>query len=194
MSSEASSPHARPYFLFVGRLERIKGLNDVIPAFAKYLDADLLIAGSGEHGQELRNLAGDNPRVHFLGRINPDKLRRYYRHALALIVPSICFETFGIILIEAFQNGTPVLARRTGPFPEIVNQASAGLLFDDAVELLQAMRCVQYNLDLRDDLIRNGRESFSTYWSEDAVLPAYMEVVRRAARQAGITRVIDALS
>ena len=193
-ATDDSSPHVRPFFLFVGRLERIKGLDDVIPAFVEYCDADLLIAGSGDYGDKLRSLAGDNPRVHFLGRIDPDTLRHYYRHARALIVPSICFETFGIILIEAFQNGTPVIARRIGPFPEIVNKASAGLLFDDAVELLQAMRKVQYNLDFREELIRNGQESFSTYWSEDAVLPAYFDVVRKAARRAGSSRVIDALS
>src|SRR5262249_30654563 len=42
-------PHSRPYFLFVGRLERIKGLDDVIPLFARYDDADLLVIGDGEH-------------------------------------------------------------------------------------------------------------------------------------------------
>jgi len=190
----ASSPHPRPYFLFVGRLERIKGLDDVIPVFSDYTDADLLVVGSGEYGDQLRNLADNNPRIEFLGRIDPEQLKRYYRHALALIVPSICFETFGIILIEAFQNGTPVIARRIGPFPEIVNKSSAGLLFEDPLELLKAMRAIQHDPALRADLIRNGKESFSTYWSEDAVLPAYFDVLRRAARSAGNYGVISALS
>lgn len=190
----ASSPHPRPYFLFVGRLERIKGLDDVIPVFSDYTDADLLVVGSGQYGDQLRNLADNNPRIEFLGRIDPEQLKRYYRHALALIVPSICFETFGIILIEAFQNGTPVIARRIGPFPEIVNKSSAGLLFEDPLELLKAMRAIQHDPALRADLIRNGKESFSTYWSEDAVLPAYFDVLRRAARSAGNYGVISALS
>ena len=41
------SPNPRPYFFFAGRLERIKGLDDVIPVFRDYPDADLLIAGDG---------------------------------------------------------------------------------------------------------------------------------------------------
>ena len=113
----------RPYFLFVGRLEKIKGLDDVIPLFRNYPDADLLIAGDGEYAPTLKVAAAGIDNVRFLGRVAPDELRRYYQHAIALIVPSVCFETFGIILIEAFKQSTPVIARRIGPFPEIVDRA-----------------------------------------------------------------------
>ena len=122
----SDSPHERPYFLFVGRLEKIKGLDDVIPVFRERDGADLLIAGDGEYGDTLRAIAGDSPRIKFLGRVTPDELSRYYRHAKALVVPSVCFETFGIILIEAFRQGTPVIARRIGPFPEIVERSGGG--------------------------------------------------------------------
>jgi glycosyltransferase involved in cell wall biosynthesis len=70
-------PHDRPYFLFVGRLERIKGLDDVIPLFRDYPDADLLIAGDGEYADQLRDVAGENRAVKFLGRVPLDALRRY---------------------------------------------------------------------------------------------------------------------
>ncbi len=50
-------PQERPYFLFVGRLEKIKGLDDVIPVFRDYPGADLLIAGDGEYAAHLRALA-----------------------------------------------------------------------------------------------------------------------------------------
>ena len=51
-------PHERPYFLFVGRLERIKGLDDVIETFRDYPDADLLVVGDGTHGATLRTAGG----------------------------------------------------------------------------------------------------------------------------------------
>src|SRR2546422_3586631 len=66
-------------------------------------------------------------------------LTAYYRHAIALIVPSVCFETFGIILIEAFQQATPVIARRIGPFPEIVSQCGGGGVFSSPEEVVGAM-------------------------------------------------------
>jgi glycosyltransferase involved in cell wall biosynthesis len=88
--------------------------------------------------------------VHFLGRVGLDELRRYYEHAVALIVPSVCFETFGIILIEAFKQGTPVIARRIGPFPEIVTSSGGGELFATRGELTAAMSRLQENPEHRD--------------------------------------------
>ena len=187
------SPHPRPYFLFVGRLEKIKGLDDVIPVFRDRDGADLLIAGDGEYAGTLRALAGDSPRVKFLGRITPEQLSRYYRHARALVVPSVCFETFGIILIEAFRQGTPVIARRIGPFPEIVERAGGGMLFTDATGLAQALGRLEQEAGLREALGRAGRNAFVRYWSEEAVVPQYLGLIRRIALQQGRTAIADTI-
>jgi len=181
-----ASPHARPYFLFVGRLERIKGLDDVIPLFRERCrTADLVIAGEGEHGAALRELAQGIDRVRFLGRVPSEALSRWYRHALALLVPSVCFETFGIILIEAFQQRTPVIARRLGPFPEIVERAQAGELFSTGDELLAAMARMQADPALREQYGRRGHQAYLDHWCESAVIPRYLDVVRRAALRRG---------
>ena len=193
-TSASASPHERPYFLFVGRLERIKGLDDVIPLFERYDGADLVIAGDGEHGDVLRALAAGNPRVRFLGRVAPEALRQYYDHAIALIVPSVCFETFGIILIESFRQGTPVIARRLGPFPEIVEQSGGGELFSTADELVAAMERLQRDPAHRARLAESGYRAYVERWSESAVIPQYLDIVRRAAMRRRHVRVADALS
>jgi len=180
-AAAGSAPHPRPYFLFVGRLEKIKGLDDVIPVFLGFDKADLLIAGDGEYSATLKKLANGNPRIRFLGRVAADDLDRYYRHAIALIVPSVCFETFGIILIESFRQGTPVIARRIGPFPEIVERSGGGLLFENAGELVDAMQQLQSDPGLRENLAAQGRAAFLKNWSESAVIPAFLDVVKRAA-------------
>jgi len=184
----------RPYFLFVGRLERIKGLDDVIPAFRGYEEADLLIAGDGEHGGALRELAAGADNVHFLGRIPPAELRSLYRGAIGLIVPSTGYETFGIILIEAFREGVPVIARRMGPFPEIVEAADGGLLFDEPEELREAMVALQRDSGLRDRLSRNARAGYERHWTEAAVVPQYLGLIRAIAARTGRDRVERVLS
>lgn len=195
---QGAFPHERPYFLFVGRLELIKGLEDVIPHFAHYEAADLLIAGDGDHTANLKALARDHgvleSRVKFLGRVDPEALRRYYHHALALIVPSVCFETFGIILIEAFRQGTPVIARRLGPFPEIVAKARAGELFETGDELLAAMERLQNDPERRAELAANALEAYREHWCESAVLPRYLAIVREAAERRGAQDVVAACS
>ena len=192
-TKESSSPHNKPYFLFVGRLEKIKGLDDVIPVFKDFDQADLLIAGDGEYTDVLKDLAQDNPNVKFLGRVNPEELDHYYQHAVALIVPSVCFETFGIILIESFRQGTPVIARSIGPFPEIVQRSGGGILFNDATDLTEAMKQIQSNPEYRDKLAKQGRESFSQYWSEKAIVPEFLQIVKESAVNANRQHIVKKL-
>jgi glycosyltransferase involved in cell wall biosynthesis len=187
--------HPRPYFLFVGRLEKIKGLQDVFPAMDRYPDADLLILGDGDYAGELKRLAAGNPRIQFLGRKSPDELNAYYRGALGLVVPSVCYETFGIILIESFRLGTPVIARRLGPFPEIVERARAGYLFETEDDLLAAMRGLQSDAAGRAGMAAAARAAFETIWTEEQVMAAYGNAFARAAHARGhhdLARALDA--
>lgn len=192
--ADGASPHPRPYFFFVGRLERIKGLDDVIPVFRDFPGADLLVAGDGTHGAALRTLAEGMPNVKFLGRVAPEELRHYYQHAVALVVPSECYETFGIVLIESFRQGTPVIARRLGPFPEIVEASGGGELFSTREELWQAMQRLQGDPSLRQRRAEAGYRAYVERWSEQVVVPQYLDIVRRAAARRGHTRVTDALA
>ena len=190
-SDPGESPHVRPYCLFVGRLEKIKGLDDIIPVFEHYTDADLLILGDGEYRGDLERMAANVPNVHLLGRKPPEMLDRYYRHALALVVPSVCYETFGIIVIESFRQGTPVLARAIGPLPETIGRSGAGATFDDAHGFADLLARVQTDPDWRAEMGRRALASFDRYWSEDAVLPEYLRVVRNAALASGRTDVAE---
>ncbi len=192
--ASGTPPHHRPFFFFAGRLERIKGLQDVIPVFSRYPEADLLIAGDGEFAPELRAQAAGLANVRFLGRISPDDLSRYYRHALATLVPSVCYETFGIVLIEAFRQGTPVIARRLGPFPEIVERSGGGELFQTSEELVLAMHRLQDDPSHRARLADAGYRGYVERWSESAVIPQYLGIVRRAAGRRGQRAVLEALT
>jgi glycosyltransferase involved in cell wall biosynthesis len=188
------SPHPRPYFFFAGRLERIKGLDDVIPVFRNYPDADLLIAGAGEHAAHLRAAAAGMPNVSFLGALAPRDLDRYYRHAIATLVPSVCFETFGIVLIESLRQRTPVIARRLGPFPEMVRASSGGELFDTSDELVAIMRRLQSDAAHRRRLGEAGYRASMELWGEEAVVSRYLDLVRAAAERRQHRRVLDALA
>lgn len=185
--------HPRPYFLFVGRLEKIKGLQEVFPAMDRHPDADLLILGDGDYATELKRLAGGRETIRFLGRKSPEELDAYYRGALGLIVPSVCYETFGIILIESFRLGTPVIARRLGPFPEIVERAGAGALFRTEDELVAAMRMLQGDPARRAALSEAARGAFAAHWREDRVMAAYGAAFARAAARKGDRALASAL-
>lgn len=192
--SGAGSPHARPFFLFVGRLERMKGLDEVLPMMRDYAEADLLVVGDGEHRARLEQLAGGSERVRFVGRVPPSELGAYYEHALAVVMPSAGYETFGYVAVEALRQGTPVLARRRGPLPEIVEASGGGELFDSPDELRRAMLRLQHDPACRAAMGRAGRAAFAERWSERVLLPRYLACIEQVARDRGVRRVVDALT
>lgn len=186
-------PDEPPFFLFAGRLEKIKGLQDAIPLFGDDAPAELWIAGGGDYEPELRRLARGRSRVRFLGFTEPAALRALYARALAVLAPSVCYEVFPMVALEAFREGTPVVARRRGPYPEIIDQSGGGLLFDTPEELREAIRRIATDPPLRADLSRQALRSFQEYWSEERGLENYYDVIRDVARRRGLRRVLDAL-
>ncbi len=171
------SPNARPYFLFVGRLERIKGLDDVISVFRDYPDADLLIAGEGKHTPRLTELAHGAANVRFLGRVPYDELGTYYRHAIATVVPSVAYETFGAVVIESLAHGTPVIGRDRGGVAETVRLSGGGDLFTTGSDLRESMIRFQRDVAHRELRAAAGSTAYTEHWSEDAVLGKYLELV-----------------
>jgi glycosyltransferase involved in cell wall biosynthesis len=111
------------YFLFVGRLENIKGLQSLIPVFRRYRNAQLWVAGTGEYEGVLRAMAADSPNIKFLGHQSGEPLRVLYEQAVATIVPSLWYEVFGIIILESFTQKTPVIVSNRGGMPKVVTSS-----------------------------------------------------------------------
>ncbi|MCW5976878.1 MAG: glycosyltransferase family 4 protein [Bryobacteraceae bacterium] len=179
----APRPHGKPYFLFVGRLETIKGLQTLISIWDRVPDADLLVAGTGTQEVQLRAMASSNPRIKFLGEKNPQDLGALYYYAVACIVPSITFETFGIVCIEAFVRKTPVIVRDLGALPEVVQDSQGGFVYRTDEGLLDAIGRLLAMPRLRDELGQNGYEAFLKYWSTEAHLKIYFRMLRQAAQR-----------
>ncbi len=180
-------PYPRPYLLFVGRLEKMKGVQVLIEAFREYRSCDLLIAGDGNYEAYLRRQAMGLPHVHFLGRLKYDHLQAFFRHAVALAVPSIGYETFGIVILEAFAQRTPVIASNMGPFPEIVEQSGGGLIYDDEAGLLKAVETLRSNTGLRQSLGERGYEAYLKYWTPEPHLQQYFALIESIAVSKGVT-------
>jgi glycosyltransferase involved in cell wall biosynthesis len=174
-----ASSAERPYFLFVGRLETIKGLEDVIDRFAAMEDADLVIAGDGAQRHDLEARARGNARVRFVGFQRPEALGRLYAGARAVIASSRGYETFGMTVIEAFSRGVPVLARRIGSYVEILEDGGAGETFADGRELEDAVRRLVADPDRARAMGERAYRLLRERYSEDAVLPRYLALVHR---------------
>lgn len=180
---ELPAPQTRPYFLFVGRLLKLKGVQTLIPIFQQFRDADLLVVGDGEYGPTLRAAARELPNVRFISSVPLSELAAYYKHAIALIVPSLCYETFALVQIEAFAWHTPVIAHRLGSTPEAVEDSGGGFTYDSETELVQAMTQLQSDPELRRALGDKGWAAYRRWWDTDAHFKRYFEIIARAQQK-----------
>ena len=171
--SPARPVQEQPYFLFVGRLEHIKGLHTLIDTWARVPEYDLLVAGAGNEETALRARAAANPRIKFLGPQRQHELAGLYVHARACIVPSITYETFGIIIIEAFARKTPVIVRDLGALTEVVRDSGGGYAYRTEAELLVAIRQLGTDARQRVELGERGYQAFVRWWSREAHLARY---------------------
>ena len=126
---------SRPVTLgVVSRLEEIKGMDLVVPAFArvraKYPDTRLIVVGDGSlrekmqwQAQELGCVDG----IEWAGRQPQERLSDWYSRMDIVLMPSRS-EGFGLTAIEAMANGCVVVASRTGGLPEVVRDQEVGLL------------------------------------------------------------------
>lgn len=184
----------RPFFLYVGRLEKLKGVQDVLRLFADYREADLVIVGAGSYEATLREQAHGLSHVRFLAKVHPAALAAIYRKAVAVLVPSLCYETFGLTAAEAMSFGTPAIVRRIGALAENLEQSGGGLGFASLAECREAMETLRTQPALRESLGRRGQEAVLRYWSVDVHLKQYLDLVgslleRRAARVSAPTAV-----
>ena len=88
-----------------------------------------------------------------------------------MVLPSICFEVFPLVVLEAFREGVPIIARALGPYPEIVAASGGGLLFETADEFAERMSCLATDATLLEKLGRSGRKAFLENWCEAVVRP-----------------------
>lgn len=121
-------PPTSIHLLFVGRLDPQKGLDILLEAFARARQQNpalhLHVIGEPVIAQQGGTVA-DCDGVDFLGWITADRIDGYYRAADLVLVPSR-WEGFGLVVIEAYRNGTPVLTSDRGALPSLVESSVTG--------------------------------------------------------------------
>jgi glycosyltransferase involved in cell wall biosynthesis len=173
-------PVSRDYYFFAGRLEQAKGLQTVIRHFRKS-GRRLVIAGSGTYEQELKRQCAGNRQVEFIGRVTYQDLPRWYAGARATIVPSICYETFGLTILESLQQGTPVITSHFGALPETVGATEGGEVYSNAEELEAILTRFDADPEYASRLGERGSANLTPY-SPQEHLRSYLEIIDRCRR------------
>jgi glycosyltransferase involved in cell wall biosynthesis len=118
--------NARSGGLFVGRLDARSGIATLAEALDLFNGALIDVVGNGP----LEALVASHPHVRLLGRVAPAEVHDRMRRAAYLVLPALSCERLPRALVEAFANGSPVIASRTGRLADIVEAGRNGLLFE----------------------------------------------------------------
>jgi glycosyltransferase involved in cell wall biosynthesis len=156
----------KDYYVFIGRLVELKGILVLLDVWDRIFQdknnagPKLVIVGEGPLQEIVTKRAKQNPLVDFRGSVSAEIKRQLLSGMRALIAPSICLESLGLVAYEAYDFAKPVLAARAGGLGEIVLHERTGLVHEpgDVAALHEQVMILEREPQLRVELGRRGRD------------------------------------
>lgn len=150
------------YYVYVGRLEKLKGTELLVDAFAKLPDRKLVIMGNGPLEETLKKRIADNgyKNIVMAGRVTGEDYVKFLGGAQAVISSSQCYETFGMSIAESYSLSVPAIAGDIGNIGDIVKEGVTGIHFqyDSTDALIGAVK--RFETMNRDGLAANARRYY----------------------------------
>ena len=171
-----------PYYLYVGVLEKHKGVADLAQAARRSSgERRFVLVGQGSMEDRLRALASEGAPLEVHSGIGREALSALLKHSAAFLLPSIWYENAPLAAIEALSWGSPLLGTALGGIPELTAGGTAGSTFAPGAEgILGALR----SFEASDDpgaLRRGARRAYVTHHTPGPYLDRYLSIVRTLA-------------
>jgi len=166
--------------LFVGRFSQEKGISVLLEAWQSF-DYPLQLAGNGPLLDTCQKQSS-NKAIDFLGSQSSEQVHDLMSHAQFLIMPSIWHETFGMVLIEAFAHGMPVICSRLGGMAEIVEDGVTGLHFEagNAADLADKIKWMIAHSEECTQMGNNARVEYLEKYTPEINYKILMSIYQEA--------------
>lgn len=177
--SGPSPDHSR-YILYVGRLEKIKGVHTLLESMRHNPEIRLKVIGDGsqENGLKAFKERHSLDNVDFLGKLSKEDVLQQIQGSDFLVCPSEWYEVLGLSIYEAMLLEKPVIGSRIGAIPETVIHNQTGFLFDPGNSAdLSAMINLLYNSAEQIKMGKNARKHIETIIDEQKYLRAMQEII-----------------
>lgn len=160
------------YFVYIGRLDEIKGINFLVESW-KNIDTNinLYIIGGGPEEENLKLFIKEHKleNIRLLGFMNREKAFDIIKKSRSIIVPSKWYEGFPMTIAESFSLGVPVIGTKLGNIEAIIDEDENGLLFkkDNEQSLKKTIESIFYDKDLNIELGNNAYSTFNKYYTDE---------------------------
>ncbi|SEH79694.1 Glycosyltransferase involved in cell wall bisynthesis [Halobacillus karajensis] len=180
---------ANKLLIFVGRLAPEKEIHKIRPLLERRNDLSLAIVGDGPVKKELEETFKGTNTI-FTGLLHGEELAQAFASSDALIFPSVT-ETLGLVILESMASGLPVIAAKSGPTMEQVEDGKTGLLFENenTESMIQAIQRLE-DEGLYRTLCENAREEAEKYsWQKpsEQILEYYYQTLKVYEEQTATT-------
>ncbi|MGB7353789.1 MAG: glycosyltransferase family 4 protein [Acidobacteriaceae bacterium] len=172
------------YALFVGRLAEEKGIQVLLDAWKLLpLGIQLRIVGDGPLRQKVEQTAHNSTNIEWLPWQSREEVCRLMADAAVLIMPSIWYEGFGLVIIEAYATALPVIASQIGVLGEIVEDGVTGRLFqpgnaqDLARKVTEILSSPARLSQLRSNARREYEEKYTPNTNYDMLMDIYWKAI-----------------
>jgi len=176
------------FVLFAGRLSQEKGISTLIDAWKNHSpNLTLKVVGDGPLSDDVKSAAESNPLIEWLGRKPFTEVLKLMGQAKLVVVPSVFFETFGRIIIEAYSSGTPVVASRIGAMKELILDGETGYFFEpgNSEDLMVKVKSVLADEKARQQMRKSARAEFESKFTFDHNFQALLDIYEQAIVNAG---------
>jgi glycosyltransferase involved in cell wall biosynthesis len=175
--SDISFPDKKS-FLFIGRLNRQKGIDIIIKAAKQSPEVTFILAGSVDPLFIDITKLPSNVRWH--GVIGEEEKRILLQNANALLFASRSYEGFPMVFLEAMENGLPVIAPYLAGYPEIIRKEQNGWLFkpEDSYDLSKMIKKVSENPELSLAYGQKGKNILNNEYNSDVWYREYMLIAK----------------
>jgi len=182
------------FALFVGRLSHEKGIETLLAAWRRLAGRmQLVIVGDGPLGESVRRAAAATRAISWVGKRSFQDVQELLGRATFVIVPSICYETFGLVVAEAYAKGTPVLAAKLGALEELVEDGRTGFLFTpgDCDDLARQVELILECPAALKPMRKAARSKYERFYRADSnytmLLRVYTDAITAADRMRSST-------
>ena len=172
----------KPFMLYVGRLEKQKGLMTLVKAF-KAIPYKLRIIGFSNDGyeEELKSYVGNSKNIEFLGRMDFDQIIPYLKSCLCTVVPSEWYDNFPNSLIESYAFKKAVVATDFGSLQYMIKDNETGLKFKygDVEDLRSKIVYLFNHKEEAQNMGENGYKLIETDYSPETHYNHLMKVFKK---------------